>query len=88
MNISLAHVNIQGINCIVFDADAPERTDAARKRVLADLTGRARSAGLAVEKRALRFGSGTRTMFFGDPDLVRYLQKNGWALRSTHSLKV
>lgn len=88
MEIPLSHVNIQNINCIVFDADARERTDSARAELLADLTARARASGLAVAKRALRFASGGRVTYYGDADLVRYLQNNGWALRTTHSLKV
>jgi len=88
MKIPIAHVNIQGINCAVFDADARVPTNQARSALLAQLAARARAAGLAVSKRALAFRQGGRLTFFGDDDLVRYLRHNGWALRWTHKLEV
>jgi hypothetical protein len=85
MRVSFAHVQIQGVSVAVFDARPVVDTDASRRRLLADLTARARVAGLRVDKSALAFSSGGRVMFFGTPDLVRYLQTSGvpgW----THSI--
>jgi len=84
--IPLAHVNIQGINCVIFDADARVPTNQARSALLAQLASQARAAGLAVSKRALAFRQGGRLTFFGDDDLVRYLSNNPSALRWTHKI--
>lgn len=89
MKINIAHLNIQRINCIIFEADARVPTNEARSAVLNDLTLRARSAGLAVEKRALAFRQGGHLMFQGDRDLVQYLCNGGSVgLRWTHTLDV
>ena len=88
MKIPVAHVSIQTQNCIVFDADAVDRSNVGRARLLAELADKARSAGLAVDKRALRFREYGVVKFFGDADLVGYLRNNGWSLRTTHTLDV
>jgi hypothetical protein len=84
--IPLAHINIQGINCAIFGADARVPTSQARSKLLAQLVGRARRSGLAVSKRALAFHLGGRPTFFGDDDLVRHLSNNRWALNWTHDI--
>lgn len=83
MQIRMAHLNIQGIDVAVFDANATDGTDDGRDEVLADLTYRARQLGLRVEKSALAYGR----RYYGTPDLVRYLANNGVA-RWTHTLTV
>jgi hypothetical protein len=88
VKIDVAHVNIQGINCAVFDADATDRSARGRSALLERLTERARASGLAVSKRALRFTTGRSVMFFGDQDLVAYLRNHGWALSATHTIDV
>ncbi|MCA9488989.1 MAG: hypothetical protein KC621_03680 [Myxococcales bacterium] len=85
--IPLAHVNIQGIDCAIFGADARIPTNQARGALLAGLTSRARMAGLAVSKRALAFSQGGRLTFFGDRDLVAYLTSNAWAVSWTHEIE-
>jgi len=85
--IPLVHLNIQGVNCAVFDADALNHSNQARSNLLAQLAARARAAGLAVSKRALAFRENGRLTFFGDDDLVRYLSNNPRALRWTHEIQ-
>lgn len=85
MGIRLAHLQTQGINFAVFAADATGHTDAARGDLLADLTRRARAAGLRINKAALAYAEGSRTMYYGTPDLVRYLANTG-VTRWTHTL--
>lgn len=87
MQINLAHVRIQGINCAIFDANARVSTDSERAKVLADLTARARRAGLRVEKAALAFSEAGRLRFYGTRDLVDYLAK-GAGVNWTHTLDV
>ena len=83
--IQLAHVNIQGVNVAVFAANGRHNTDSSRAEALAELTARARASGLRVEKAALAYRQGSRTHYFGTPDLVRYLSKSGTP-RWTHRL--
>lgn len=73
MEIKLAHIREQGIDFIVFDADASARTREARAELLADLVDRARADGLHVDKAALAYRHGGRIEFFGTPDLVQFL---------------
>lgn len=88
MQIPIAHINIQNVNCIIFHADARDRSHQGRLGLLNDLTVRARNAGLAVSKRALQYVEGGQTTYFGDTDLVRYLQNNGRGIGTTHALTV
>jgi hypothetical protein len=85
MTIQFAHLREQGIDFSVFNADAPSRSDTAREELLAELTARARRAGLKVDKAALAFKSGSRVKFYGTPDLVRFLARLG-VPRWTHRL--
>ena len=84
--IPLAHLNIQGVNCVIFDADARVPTNQSRNALLTQLTARAQAAGLAVAKGALAFSQGGRIAFYGDHDLVRYLSNNPSAPRWTHEI--
>jgi hypothetical protein len=77
MSIKVAHVLIQNVNCCVFEADSTTHTPSGRRSVLADLTRRARLAGLRVDKAALAFMESGRLNFFGADDLVQYLANNG-----------
>lgn len=83
--IQLAHVNIQGVNVAVFAANGTSNTDASRADALAQLTARARASGLRVDKAALAYRQGSRTHFYGTPDLVRYLSRSGTP-RWTHRI--
>lgn len=85
--IRMAHLQDQGINFAVFDANAADNTDATRAEILADLTTRARAEGLRVEKSALAYGHGRGLRFYGTPDLVRYLARIP-GIRWTHTLTV
>ena len=85
--IPLAHLNIQGVNCAIFDADASSHSNQARRDLLARLTVRAQAAGLAVSNWALAFRQNGRLTFYGDDDLVRYLSNNPGALRWTHEIQ-
>jgi hypothetical protein len=87
MRINVAHLREQGIDFAVFDADASDHTETGRERLLAQLTGAARLAGLKVDKSALAFRTGSGIEFFGTADLVRFLARAGipgW----THSIDV
>lgn len=77
MRIQFAHLNIQGIDVAVFDAKPTIGTDAARRELLSSLTLRARRAGLKVDKSALAYAEAGLVQFFGNLDLVRYLQGAG-----------
>ena len=86
-SIQLAHLSIQGISVAVFAANGRHNTDASRAQALAELTARARNQGLRVDKSALAYRTGSRTQFYGTPDLVRYLAGSG-VPRWTHRLKL
>lgn len=77
MEINFAHIREQGIDCIVFDADAAAGTDQARSHLLAELVERCRGLGLHIQKAALAFRRGGRVQFFGARDLVRMLANRG-----------
>ena len=90
MTINFAHLrerSVQGgwINFVVFEADANNRTSTARAMVLADLTRRARALRLKVDQAALAFVENGRLHYYGTPNLVDYLSKNG-PPRWTHRL--
>lgn len=85
--IRMAHLRTQGINFAVFAADAPSRNDADRAELLHQLAAEARRSGLRVDKAALAFSEGRRTVYYGTPDLVRYLSTHGVS-HWTHSLTV
>ena len=88
MKIPFSHVNIQGLSCAIFDADATANTDQARKVLLGQLTAKVRLNGLAVHKRALAFMSAGRMTFLGDPDLVEYLRYNWSGIPWNYTLNV
>ena len=77
MRIKMAHLQVQGIDFAVFDADASSRSRRDREALLARLTGIAQQQGLRVEKAALAYENCGRVEFFGTPDLVEFLANNG-----------
>lgn len=77
----MAHLRIRGVDVAVFAANAQSNTDSGRAEVLANLTSRARAQGLRVDKSALAYGN----RFYGTPDLVKYLVRNGVG-RWTHTI--
>lgn len=85
MKINVAHVNIQGLSCLICDADHQSRTQTGRNALLGQLTAEARAQNLRVDKSALAFRENGQLMFFGTPDLVRFLSNNGLP-RWTHVL--
>ena len=87
MHIEMAHLQTQGISFAVFNADANDRTNASRQRLLGRLVAKARGNNLRVDKAALAFQEAGRTTYFGTPDLVRYLSSSGVG-RWTHTLDV
>lgn len=87
MKIRLAYVREQGIDFVVFFADALSKSRSAREALLANLTTVARRAGMKVDKSALAYRHGSRPKFFGTSDLVRFLARAG-APDSTHTLDV
>jgi hypothetical protein len=88
MKVNLAHVNIQGINCAIFDAKPRSGTHrAALEELLSGLVIEARSSNLRVDKAALAYSELGGIKFFGSDDLVRFLSNNGLP-RWTHTLDV
>lgn len=87
MRIEMAHLRTQGIDFAVFAADAGDRTNASRQRLLGQLVAQARGNNLRVDKAALAFQERGRTTYYGTPDLVRYLSSSGVA-RWTHTLDI
>ena len=85
MRIDVAHLQAQGINFAVFAADAYDRTNQGRQKLLGQLMAKARRNNLRVDKAALAFQESGRTTFFGTPDLVKYLSSRG-VPRWTHTL--
>ena len=85
-SIRMAHINIQGVNCAVFAADAPSRTPQDRHALLGRLVMAARMQRLRVEKAALAYQAGGRMRFFGTRDLANYLASAGGVRRWTHTL--
>lgn len=88
MRIEMAHLRDQGIDFVVFAADAPTRSNGDRQTLLNRLTAQARANGLRVQKAALAFTESGRPTFFGAPDLVKYLVSAGGVPRWTHSIEV
>lgn len=77
MTVNVAYVKEQGITFLVFDADHPSRIDRNRGALLADLTARARLAGMPASKSALAFMENGHLKFYGTPDLVQFLANSG-----------
>lgn len=77
MSIRVAHLRIQGIDVAIFAARPKVDTDSECSAALAQLTMRARRAGLKVDKSALAYSYGSGVRYYGTPDLVQYLQNNG-----------
>ena len=87
MQINVAHVNIQGQNCLICEANAKDHTDSTRSTLLAQLTAAARAQNLRVEKSALAFSEHGRLQFYGSRDLVGFLANNSLP-RWTHKLTI
>lgn len=87
MKINLAHINIQGVNCAVFEANSNSHNHSGRSDVLQQLTVAARHQGLRIEKSVLAYRECGKLRFFGTPDLVKYLA-NGSTPRWTHTITV
>lgn len=87
MKIRMAHLRDQGIDFAVFAADAATHLDSDRDELLAELITKARLNGLKVDKGALAFKQGSRLVFHGTPDLVKYLASLGGVPRWTHEIE-
>ncbi len=90
MKINMAHLRERAttggyVNFAVFDARSSSGTDADNAALLGELTSAARAQGLRVDQSALAFTSSGRIMFYGTPNLVKYLSKN-WIPRWTHTI--
>jgi hypothetical protein len=77
VKINMAHLRDQGIDFAVFGADARSHMDHDRANLLSQLMFTARRAGMKIDKAALAFRQGSGIVFYGAPDLVRYLQTVG-----------
>ncbi|GIU17742.1 hypothetical protein [Shewanella glacialipiscicola] len=87
--INMAHLSERStsgskINFAVFEAKPTSGNNAA---LLHQLTQAARASGLRVDQSALAYKLGSRVMFEGDPNLVKYLAK-GWYPQWTHSISI
>lgn len=87
MKVQLSHINIQGIDCAVFDTDARTRSDSDRAKLLNELTTIARQAGFRIYKSALAYVNSGHIEFYGTPDLTRYLANQG-VLCWTHTINI
>lgn len=88
MKIRFAHNTIQNSSVAVFQANSVTNTDQARAQVLADLTRKARTNNLRVDKAALAYKHNGQLRFYGTPDLLKYLANGGYrTLRWTHELE-
>jgi hypothetical protein len=87
MVINFAHLQTQGVDFAVFDADATSHRDSDRAALLEQLTGKARSGGLRIMKSALAFQENGQLKFYGDRDLVAFLVNNPY-FQWTHTLTV
>jgi hypothetical protein len=87
MKIKVAHLSTQGIDFLVADADARTGSEGDRNTLLSQVVVIARRSGLKVDKAALAFTEGGGTAYFGTPDLVRFLARQG-VPRWTHTLEV
>jgi hypothetical protein len=87
MKLKVAHLRTQGIDFLVADADARTRLENDRNILLSRIVVIARRSGLKVDKGALAFTEGGRTVYFGTPDLVNFLARQG-VPRWTHTLEV
>jgi hypothetical protein len=87
MRIQMAHLRDQGIDFVVFGADAADRTDAGRRALLGQLVAKARGNRLRVDKAALAYHEAGGTRIFGQPDLVKSLESRG-VPQWTHRLDV
>jgi hypothetical protein len=85
MQVEIAHLRTQGIDFVVFNADARDHSNESRSQLLGRLMVQTRRNGLKVDKAALAYTEGGQTKYFGTPDLVRYLANNG-VRRWTHRL--
>jgi len=86
MKIKMAHLREQGIDFAVFDADATSRLDSDREELLGQLVAAARGQGLKIDKAALAFRQGSRNVFYGTSDLVKFLSGLGGVPRWTHTI--
>jgi hypothetical protein len=59
MRVEMAHLQAQGINFAVFAADANDRTNSARQRLLGQLVTAARRNNLRIDKAARPIWSDT-----------------------------
>ena len=88
MRIRFAYVSTGGLETVVFAAGEPDRSDRERDRLLAELSGHARRAGLRVDRAALAYPDpfGWLTVY-GPPSVVERLA-NLDRLPWTHELVV
>lgn len=92
MQIDLAHLRERStsghpIDFAVFGARSNSGTQGDNERLLAQLTMKARGAGLKVDQAALAYNEHGRVRFFGSKHLVDYLAKSG-VPRWTHKIDV
>jgi hypothetical protein len=92
MRIGLAYVRARStlggfIDFVVFEADVTSGENSDRDELLLDLTARAKAAGMNVDKAALAYRENRHVTFYGTPDLVEYLAKQG-VPRWTHHLNL
>lgn len=77
MQVEFAHLRERStsggwIDFAVFNAKS---TSGNNGSLLAELTMRARNAGCKIDQSALVFREGSRTRFYGDQNLVKYLSR-------------
>jgi hypothetical protein len=91
MQINIAHIRARStsggaIDYAVFDARSSSGMSSDNELLLAQLTARARSAGLKVDQSALAYNHNGRTQFFGSRHLVDHLAQQGGVPQWTHKI--
>ena len=87
MKINVAHLRDRStsggwIDFAIFDA---KPSSGGNDALLAQLTQKARAAGLKVDQSALAYRQGGRTRYFGSKNLVDHLSRSG-VPRWTHKI--
>lgn len=92
MQINVAHLRERSttggwINFAVFEARSTSGGESSNAQALAQLTSKARMAGLRVDQSAIAFTENGRVKFYGTKNLVDYLSQ-GWFPNWTHTITV
>lgn len=91
MQINLAHIRERStsggaIDFAVFEAKSSSGSTSDNGALLAQLTAKARAAGLKIDQSALAFRQNGRIQFFGSKHLVDHLARHAGVPNWTHKI--